>query len=103
MVRQASKFGSLVRQAPQPYGRLVDTYPDQFRALLHWGLPNRDKLHLPMHMSTSELSGYMIGELGRVGDTSTLALLHTYVPDREFGPLAVKAIRMIEHRVADTA
>jgi hypothetical protein len=42
----------------------------------------------------------MIGELGRVGNMATVALLHAYVPDPELGPLAVEAIRTIERRLA---
>jgi hypothetical protein len=98
MVRRASEMGAFVGGTRQPYGRLVDAYPDQIRALLHWGLPNRDRLLSTMRLPARELPGYMIGELGCVGDTSTLALLHTYVPDRELGPLAVEAIRTIERR-----
>ena len=103
MVRQASEIGSFVHRTPQPYGRLVETYPDQIRALLQWGLRNRDRLVPTMRLPTRELSGYIIGELGRVGDTGTVALLHAYVPDRELGPLAVKAIRTIERRLAGNA
>ena len=90
MVRQASEFSvRLVHSTPQPYGRLVETYPDQIRALLQWGLQNRDQLVPTMRLPACELSSYMISELGRVGDTGTVALLHSYVPDRELGPLAV--------------
>ena len=45
----------------------------------------------------------MIGELGRVGDMATVALLHAYLPDPELGPLAVEAIRTIERRLARNA
>jgi hypothetical protein len=50
-----------------------------------------------------ELTGYMFAELGRVGDAGTMVLLHEYVPDRELGPLAVQAIRVIERRLAGGA
>jgi Nuclease-related domain len=103
MVRQASEWGSVIHRTPQPYGRLVETYPDQIRALLRWGLQNRDQLVATMRLPARELSSYMIGELGRVGDTGTVALLHAYVTDRELGPLAVKAIRTLERRLAGNA
>jgi hypothetical protein len=103
MVRQASEFGSFVHSTPQPYGRLVEAYPDQIRALLQWGLQNRDQLVPTMRLPARELSSYMIGELGRLGDTGTVALLHSYVSDRELGPLTVTAIRTIERRLAVNA
>lgn len=103
MVRQASEFGSFVHSTPQPYGRLVETYPEQIRALLQWGLQNRDRLMPTMRQPARELSSYMIGELGRLGDTGTVALLHSYVPDGELGPMAVTAIRTIERRLAGNA
>jgi hypothetical protein len=56
-----------------------------------------------MRLPARELSSYMIGELGRLGDTGTVALLHSYVSDRELGPLAVTAIRTIERRLAVNA
>jgi hypothetical protein len=56
MVRQASEFGSFVHSTPQPYGRLVETYPDQIRALLQWGLQNRDQLVPTMRLPARELS-----------------------------------------------
>lgn len=99
MVRRASEMREFRGGTRQPYGRLVDAYPDQIRALLHWALPHRDRLLSTMRLPTRELPGFMIGELGYVGDTSTLALLHTYLPDRELGPLAVEAIRAIERRL----
>lgn len=48
-----------------------------------------------------ELPRYMIGQLGRVGDAGTVALLHAYLPDPDLGAMAVEAIRTIEHRLAD--
>jgi hypothetical protein len=45
----------------------------------------------------------MIGELGRVGDMATVALLQAYLPDPELGPLAVEAIRTIQRRLARNA
>ena len=50
-----------------------------------------------------DLPSYIIGELGRVGDAETVALLHAYLPDPDLGPLAVKAIRTIERRLAGNA
>lgn len=73
MVRQASEFGSLVHRTPQPYGRLVKTYPGHIRVLQQWGSQNHDQLAPTIRSPTRELSGYMIGELGRVGDNGTHA------------------------------
>jgi hypothetical protein len=99
-VRQASAMEFFGRQATRPYDRLVEAYPGQIRSLLQWGLPNRDQLVSTTRWPTRELTSYMLGELGRVGDAGTVALLHGYVPDRELGPLAVKAVRTIERRLA---
>jgi hypothetical protein len=99
MVQDASVFGSYLHQRSQPYDRLAEAYPDQLRALLQWGLPNRDRLAPTAGGWAGELSRYMMGELGRVGDLATVTLLHAYLPDPEFGPLAVDAIRRIERRL----
>jgi hypothetical protein len=100
MVQSARALGSYLDQQSQLYDRLAEAYPDQLRALLQWGLPNRDRLVQTAMGWPGELSRYMIGELGRVGDMATMALLHAYLPDPEFGPLAVDAIRRIERRLA---
>jgi len=102
MVQQASAIGSSIHRTSQPYDQLVEAYPGQIRALLQWGLPNRGRLVSTMQLPARELAGYMIGELGRLGDTGTVALLHAYLPDPELGPAAVKAIRTIERRLAGT-
>ena len=54
-----------------------------------------------MRVPLGELPRYMIGQLGRVGDAGTVALLHAYLPDPDLGPVAVEAIRTIERRLAD--
>jgi hypothetical protein len=100
IIHRARAFGSYLDQRPRPYDRLAEAYPDQLRALLQWGLPHRDRLVRPAWVSAGELCRYMIGELGRVGDMATVALLHAYLPDPELGPLAVEAIRTIERRLA---
>jgi hypothetical protein len=102
MVHSANALGSFAGRGPQPYERLVKAYPDQVRALLQWGLPNRGRLVPTMRMPPAELPRYMIGELGRIGDAGTVALLHDYLPDPDLGHLAVESIRMIERRAAGT-
>jgi hypothetical protein len=106
MVRSASVLASVFHRDSQaysqPYEPLINAYPDQVRALLQWGLPNRDRLVPTMQIPAAalDLPTYMIGELGRVGDVGTAALLHAYLPDPDLGFLAVGAIRAIERRVA---
>jgi hypothetical protein len=100
MVHSASALGSFAGRGPRPYERLIKAYPDQVRALLQWGLPNRGQLVPTMRMPPGDLPRYMIGELGRIGDAGTVALLHAYLPDPDLGRLAVEAIRMIERRLA---
>ena len=101
MIRSAHALGSPADRGCQPYERLISAYPDQVRALLHWGLSNRTRLVPAMREPHDELPRYMIGQLGRVGDAGTVALLHAYLPDPDLGAMAVEAIRTIEHRLAD--
>jgi nuclease-like protein len=103
MVRHASAMESFTHPAAQPYDRLVEAYPGQIRLLLQWALPHRDRLVPTTRLPARELTNYMFAELGRVGDADTMVLLHAYVPDRELGPLAVQAIRVIERRLAGCA
>ena len=102
MVRSANVLGSYDNPAAAPYERLIGAYPDQVRALLQWGLPNRARLVPTIEKLglDRDLPNYMIGELGRVGDAGTVALLHAYLPDPDLGRVAVEAIRMIERRLA---
>ena len=102
MVHSATALGPFAGPGPQPYERLISVYPDQFRALLQWGLPNRGRLVPTMRMPPGELPRYMIGELGRIGDAGTVALLHAYLPDPDLGHLAIEGIRMIERQSAGT-
>ena len=103
MVRRANVLGSYAHPAAAPYERLISAYPDQVRALLQWGLPNRARLVPTIERlgPDRDLPSYMIGELGRVGNAETVALLHAYLPDPDLGPVAVEAIRTIERRLAD--
>ena len=103
MVRSANVLGSYAHPAAAPYERLISAYPDQVRALLQWGLPNRARLVPTIERLglDRDLPNYMIGELGRVGNADTVALLHAYLPDPDLGPVAVEAIRTIERRLAD--
>jgi hypothetical protein len=103
MVRSANVLGPYAHPAAAPYERLIRAYPDQVRALLQWGLPNRARLVPTIEKLglDRDLPNYMIGELGRVGDAGTVALLHAYLPDPDLGPVAVEAIRTIERRLAD--
>jgi hypothetical protein len=103
MVRSANVLGSYAHPAAAPYERLISAYPDQVRALLQWGLPNRARLVPTIERlgPDRDLPNYMIGELGRVGNAGTVALLHAYLPDPDLGPVAVEAIRTIERRLAD--
>jgi Nuclease-related domain len=102
MVHSATALRPFAGPGPQQYERLISVYPDQVRALLQWGLPNRGRLVPTMRMPTDELPRYMIGELGRIGDAGTVALLHAYLPDPDLGHLAIEGIRMIERRSAGT-
>ena len=52
MVRSAHVLGSPAHRGRQPYERLVSAYPDQVRALLQWGLPNRTRLVPAMRVPT---------------------------------------------------
>jgi hypothetical protein len=101
MVRSAHTLGTPADRGCQPYERLISAYPDQVRFLLQWGLPNRTRLVPAMRVAHDELPRYMIGQLGRVGDAATVALLHAYLPDPDLGAGAVEAIRTIERRLAD--
>jgi hypothetical protein len=101
MVRSAEALGSYADRGTPEYERLIKAYPDQVQALLQWGLPNRTRLVPITWVSPGEVPRYMIGELGRVGDAGTVALLHAYLPDPDLGPVAVEAIRTIERRLAD--
>ena len=100
---QRERAGSYAHPAAAPYERLISAYSDQVRALLQWGLPNRDRLVPTIERlgPDRDLPNYMIGELGRVGNAGTVALLHTYLPDPDLGPVVVEAIRTIELRLAD--
>jgi hypothetical protein len=102
-IQRARATSSYVHQRPRTHDRLAAAYPDQLRELLQWGLPNRGRLVRAAWVSAGELSRYIIGELGQVGDTATAALLHAYLPDPELGPLAVEALRTIERRLASNA
>lgn len=103
MVRSANMLGCYAHPAAAPYERLISAYPDQVRALLQWGLPNRARLVPTIERlgPDRDLANYMIGELGQVGNAVTMALLHAYLPDPGLGPVAVEAIRTIERRLAD--
>jgi hypothetical protein len=103
MVRSASALRSYGDPGSEPYERLIEAYPDQVRALLQWGLPHRDRLVPAVWGPPGELPRYMIGQLGRVGDAGTVALLHAYLPDPDLGPAAVEAIRAIERRLGGDA
>lgn len=76
---------------------LVETYPDEMRRLLEWGLVHRESLtSLLPQWRGADRAQYMVKTLGAVGNLSTAALLRGYLPDPDLGPAVVAALRQLD-------
>jgi Nuclease-related domain len=79
---------------------LHDTYPNEFVALMEWGLTHRTELTsvFPGSFGAASNTDFLFSMLGRYGTANTIGLLSPYVDDPALGRCAVDAIREIETR-----
>jgi hypothetical protein len=79
-----------------PYSELVSHFPERVRQLFEWSLEHPGELLSSTRLgSSAERHRFIIGELGRLGGTSTADLLEPWVDDPSLGDTAVDAIRQI--------
>lgn len=82
-------------------GRIIDTFPDQSRTVLHHGLSAPDRLtSLFPHPQANDRTATVIRLLARVGDRSSHPLLAAYRDHTVLGGTAADTIRHINDRTA---
>jgi hypothetical protein len=90
------RFGASMSTTESIHDQLVQTFPNQSRQLLEWGLQHRSSLtsHLRC-LSTADLEHYVINTLGVVGNEMTAVALSAYLSEPDLAGVAVAAIRQI--------
>ncbi|GLY38822.1 hypothetical protein Amsp01_048460 [Amycolatopsis sp. NBRC 101858] len=91
---------ALATERKPVFGRLLNAFPEQVRAILEWSLRRRGELtslfgeRTPFHGSERQIDR-VISTLGHVGNADTVESLRQFVDDPALGPTAIKAIRKL--------
>jgi hypothetical protein len=76
--------------------RIMQTFPDQIRPLLEWGLAHpADLTSAFSHGLSHERGQYLISMLSTAGNARTAELLHAYIDDAILGAPAIEAIKKL--------
>ena len=83
-------------EGPILLDRIMQSFPDQMRPLLEWGLEHPgDLTSVFSHGVSQERARYLIGMLGTVGNGGTAELLRGYIDDPILGASAIEAIKKL--------
>ena len=92
--RAGSMLDTDHRRESAVLARLLRRDPDRFRDLFLWGIEHRIQPRVEAFEGDTP-TGFMIRELGDLGDATTVALLEPYLAEPPFARDAVEAIRRL--------